>query len=72
METEDILTPEHLLVWEIHSSWWASWIWWEWGQRLAARYFAKKVNRKWKRFMRSMEGRQELRELGLYQDPLKP
>jgi len=38
------------LDYEISSSWWASWIGWNWGQELAGKYFAWKVKRKYARY----------------------
>ncbi len=35
---------------EIRSSWWPQWIWFNWGQELAARYFAWKTSRKYARY----------------------
>jgi len=37
------------LDYEINSHWLASYIWFEWGQLLMGKYFAWKVNRKYKR-----------------------
>jgi hypothetical protein len=36
----------YLLEYEIYSSWWASLIWFKWGQDLSSKYFAWKVKRK--------------------------
>lgn len=44
-----------LLDYEIRSSIWASWVGIAALQNLAARYFARKVNRKMRRWMRSRE-----------------
>lgn len=43
-----------ILDYEIRSSWWACWIWWDWGQNLAGTYFAWKVNRKYKKYAESI------------------
>lgn len=51
-----LLADKPLLVfldYEIRSSWWASWIGWDWGQKLAGKYFAWKTNRKYARYKRS-------------------
>ena len=48
-------TATQALMYEVHSSLWASWISWEWAQELAAKYYAWKVNRK----MRKIKSRQE-------------
>lgn len=40
-----------ILKYEISSSWWASWIGWDWGQRLAGEYFKRKVRRKFARYI---------------------
>ena len=47
------MTNKDILDYEIRSSWWASWIFWGWGQSLAAKYYAWKVNLKWKRYVES-------------------
>lgn len=41
------------LDYEIRSSWWASWIGWDWGQELSGKYFAWKVKRKYARYKHS-------------------
>jgi hypothetical protein len=41
------------LDYEIRSSWWASWIGWDWGQELSGKYFAWKTSRKYARYKRS-------------------
>lgn len=41
------------LDYEIRSSWWAQYIWWDWGRALAGRYFAWKTKRKFDRFFDS-------------------
>ena len=42
-----------LLDYEIRSSWWASWIGWNWGQELSGKYFAWKTSRKYARYKQS-------------------
>jgi hypothetical protein len=47
--TKPVLSDSSLSVfldYEIRSSWWASWIGWNWGQELSGSYFAWKVKRK--------------------------
>jgi len=41
------------LDYEIRSSWWASWISWDWLQELSGRYFAWKTRRKYERYKMS-------------------
>jgi hypothetical protein len=41
------------LDYEIRSSWWASWIGWNWGQELSGKYIAWKTSRKYARYKRS-------------------
>jgi hypothetical protein len=41
------------LDYEIRSSWWAELIWFTWGQDLAAKYFAWKVQRKYNKYLHS-------------------
>ncbi len=48
------------LDYEIRSSWWASFIFWDWGQDLSARYFAWKVNRKMRRYRSNKEMEQRV------------
>ncbi len=38
------------LDYEIRSSWWASWVGWDWGQELSGKYFAWKTSRKYARY----------------------
>lgn len=47
------LTTKQALDYEIRSSWWASWIWWSWGQELAGSYFAWKTAKKMARYKTS-------------------
>lgn len=44
------ITARQALDYEVRASWWAGWIGFEWGQTLASRYFAWKVNRKFRRY----------------------
>ena len=41
------------LDYELRSSWWASLIFWDWGQEMAGSYFAWKVKRKHRRYIQS-------------------
>jgi hypothetical protein len=41
------------LDYEIRSSWWASWIGFDYGQELAGKYFAWKAKRKYNRYLKS-------------------
>lgn len=34
-----------------NASWWVSFIFWEWGQRLVGKYFSKKAYRKYCKFL---------------------
>lgn len=52
-EIKTVLLDDSLrlfLDYEIRSSWWASWIGWNWGQELSGRYMAWKVKRKYARY----------------------
>lgn len=44
------LSIQDVLDYEIRSSWWASWIGWNWGQELAGKYFAWKTTKKYARY----------------------
>ena len=37
---------------EVSSSWWASFMFWKWGQDLAGSYYAWKVRRKYGRYIK--------------------
>jgi len=41
------------LEYEVRSSWWVSWISWDWLQELSGRYFAWKTRRKYERYKMS-------------------
>ena len=41
-----------LREYEVKSSWWASFIFWDWGQNLVSAYFAWKVHRKYGRMLK--------------------
>lgn len=38
-------------VYEVRSSWWTKFVWWDWGQTLASKYFVWKTKRKWNRYL---------------------
>jgi len=53
LTTENLKSTTELsffLEYEIGSSWWASWIGWDWGQKLSGKYFVWKVKRKYARY----------------------
>ena len=54
------LTMKQILEYECHSHWLASWISFNWGQELIAWYIARKVARKYKRYLYSLESRERL------------
>lgn len=45
-----MISIDDAIDYEIKASWWASWIGWEWGQTLAGKYFAWKVQCKYARY----------------------
>ena len=49
------------LDYEIRSSWWASWIGWNWGQELSGKYFAWKTSRKYARYKQSKVWEQRIK-----------
>ena len=49
-----------ILDYEVCSSWWASWIWFESGQNIAASYFAWKVKRKYGRYVAMKKAQMEI------------
>jgi hypothetical protein len=49
------LNIKEILDYEVSSSWWASKLSSNWMQELAAWYFAKKVNRKYIRYLKSKD-----------------
>jgi hypothetical protein len=49
------------LDYEIRSSWWASWIGWNWGQKLSGKYFAWKTSRKYARYKQSKVWEQRIK-----------
>lgn len=46
------MTPRDLLEYEISGAWWSGFIGWFWLQDLVARFFAWRVNVKWKRYQK--------------------
>ena len=59
------LIPMHeFLEYEIRSSWWASWIGWNWLQQLGGTYFAYKVSKKYARYYKSKYWQQKLKNEG--------
>jgi hypothetical protein len=51
------------LDYEIRSSWWASWIGWNWGQELSGKYFAWKTSIKYARYKQSKMWEQRIKNL---------
>jgi len=49
------------LDYEIRSSWWASWISWNWGQELSGKYFAWKTSKKYARYKQSKMWEQRIK-----------
>lgn len=52
-----------ILEYEVRASWWARDVSWPPLQRLASRYFAWKVNRKYGRYLASLESEQRLKKI---------
>ena len=50
------------LDYELRSSWWACWIGWNWGQKLAGKYFAWKTIRKYERYKQSKIWEQRIKD----------
>ncbi len=55
MARPPVMSIEHLMLYEISSSWWARGISNDWLQNLAARYFAWKTKRKYARYKQHIE-----------------
>jgi hypothetical protein len=51
------------LDYEIRSSWWASLISWDWGQKLSGKYYAWKTSRKYARYKQSKVWKQRINRL---------
>lgn len=49
------LTRDEILYYEVSASWWAGWTSNNFLQGLVGKYFAWKVNRKYNRYLRSLE-----------------
>ncbi len=45
-----MITIQEACEWEIASSWWTQYIWWESGQAACGKYFAWKTKRKYKHY----------------------
>lgn len=54
------LSMGDILSYEVHSNWIASWIGFSWGQEIMGWYIARKVNRKYKRYLYSLECRKRV------------
>ena len=54
------LSMNDILLYEVHSNWLTSWIGFSWGQEIMGWYIAKKVNRKYKRYLYSLECRKRV------------
>lgn len=54
------LSMTEVLNYEVHSHWIASWIGFSWGQELMGWYIARKVRRKYRRYLYSLESRKRL------------
>ena len=57
------MTRLDVLAYEVNSSFFASLIWWEWGQDIASRYFAWKVKTKYNRYYNAMLRKDRLDEV---------
>lgn len=47
------------LEYEIAGSWFADFVWWEWGQNFFSSYFARKTNRKYERYLKFLRTKRE-------------
>ena len=54
-------TIKDFLDYEIRAHWLASWVSFDWGQELLGRYFARKVKRKYNRYLRSKQWVQKIK-----------
>lgn len=57
------MTQREILSYECYSSWWVELIGWEWGQNLASWYLARKVERKYRRYVYAIERAERLMKL---------
>ena len=60
---EDKITMMQALDYEVKSSWWSGLIFWNWGRDLAGTYFANKVKRKYRRYTKSVEHQNLIKNL---------
>lgn len=51
----------NFLDYEIRSSWWASWIGWNWAQKFLGKYFAWKTSKKYARYKQSKVWEQRIK-----------
>ena len=51
----DKIEMKEALMYEVMSSLWAGFIWFEWGRELASSYYAWKVKRKYRRYSYALE-----------------
>lgn len=54
------LSINHILNYEVHSNWLAPYVFFGWGQDILGWYIGQKVKRKYKRYLSSMEFRQQI------------
>jgi len=54
------LSVKQILEYECHSHWLASYVWFNWGQELISKHIARKVSRKYKRYLYSLDTRSRL------------
>lgn len=59
MKGESIVSIRVFIEYEVGSSWWASWLRWEWARELAGMYFAWKTARKYSRYLQHKLKEQE-------------
>ena len=53
---------EDFLNYEIRGTWWPRWIGFSWGQKIAGKYFAFMVRRKYVRYKKSMEWKHRMKQ----------
>lgn len=56
------ITEVELLYYECCASWWASWVWFSWGQALTADYYVWKTRRKYARYKMFAVRKEELEQ----------
>lgn len=59
MEKLISMTLNDILKYEVHSNWLTPYVFFGWGQDMLGWYIGKKVNRKYKRYLRSIEIRNQ-------------